>query len=150
MITKSTGLLLPPDFIHSEGFHKSIINLASTLKLYHKYKSDESKLWHTAIVKVLKQRASREFRYASSLRKIDYIKDFCIDVKGLYDCAIGGINQILSLEEVYDLPHNLIDDTYIKDLLSKYNYYNNYVVEFKFNNYVLLDIHGKYIGDEFY
>jgi len=150
MITNSTGLLLPPDFIHSREFHKSIIDLASTLKLYQKYESDESKLWHLAIVKALKQRASREFKYALPFKQIDYIRDFCIDVKGLYDCSIGGINQILVLERVYGLPHNLIDDTYIKDLLSKYNYYNNYVVEFKFDNYVLLDIHGKYIGDDSY
>jgi hypothetical protein len=144
---KIMGLLLPPDFIHTKEFHECLLSIGYSLDLvYKKYDSNEHRLWHTVIGKTIDRRESFKYRYSSVSEQINIIRYFCADVRGIYEITEDGLEHILTLEGLSNVPCNFLDKSSIEELLDRYNYYENYIVEFRYDGYKLLDIHSKYIG----
>ena len=155
-LVKPEELLLPPDFINDKEFHEFIVE-SNRLRLPSPLIPSKYKLWYTVIIEGIYHRTSDKLKYGSKDFKLDIIKNFCADIKGLYIYKESSLDVVpdvgptlLYLEKLFDIPLSLIDDSFINELSKKYNYQVNIIVAVNtvntVMNYILLDTHSKYLG----
>ena len=158
---KPEQLLLPPKFIHSKDFHKVILQGYDLKSSRHHY-SKQHFLWYRVISQTIRSRESREYDLANDSRKQELVGYFCKSVKGMFKGddhndrytldAKASINQsVLFLEGLSGLPNNIVDESFIQELRSKYNDHNNFAVPFMSESkyYILLDTYTEFIGSNF-
>ena len=159
---KPEQLLLPPNFIHSKNFHRDLVLQEYDLKFLRHHYSKQHFLWYKVIAQTIRFRESREYDLANDFRKQELAKYFCESIKGMFKGddhndrhtldSKASINQsVLFLEGLSGLPNNLIDESFIQELRSKYNDHNNFAVPFMSESkfYVLFDTHTEFIGSNF-
>ena len=152
-MTKPKGLLLPPDCINNTEFQRLLIDDWTRLAFKRNISSEELKLWYLVLVKTLDKRSSYRFKEFPDDKKLYLIKNLCLNIKGLHSFveSIPTIDKhLLYLENLSNIPRNVFDNEFIKDLIKKYNYDKNCVITYHSDTqYVLLDTYYTFFGDSY-
>ena len=148
---RPSELLLPPDCICDTEFQKLLIDDWTRLAFRTSISNEELKVWYLVLVKTLDKRSSYRFREFPDDKKLYLIKNLCLNIKGLHRFAksISTIDKhLLYLENLSNIPRNVFDNEFIKDLIKKYNYDKNCVVNYHSDTqYILLDTYYSFFGD---
>jgi hypothetical protein len=148
---KPESLLLPPSFVYDLSFHQDLVCLDY---LQYPFPSGEYHLWFTVLSKVLRDRICLTYISLPDDKKIRLVKDFCDNVKGLFSYYKPGfipkherrniISSLLFLEGMAESPINFIEESFIDDLKTKYNYLRNDSIIINSIFYIVLDTYEAY------